>query len=133
MIHSPRRDRKTKAIAEALAMTVDAHPELAPHHPHPVRETDEWLWESATEFCAALDRRRRRKGHGARQVGMPTGLRSPATGRCYAIRKRFNRFARRRFDRGARPHRGRGQLPDQNLPPGSDGPRPAEPAPPEHF
>jgi hypothetical protein len=37
-------------------MTGDAHPELAPHHPHPVRETDEWLWESATEFCAALDR-----------------------------------------------------------------------------
>jgi|GEM_PF-4412827 len=24
--------------------------------PRPVRETDEWLWESATEFCAALDR-----------------------------------------------------------------------------
>ena len=56
MIHSSRRDRKTKAIAEALAMIADAHPELAPHRPRPVRETDEWLWESATEFCAALDR-----------------------------------------------------------------------------
>jgi hypothetical protein len=56
MIHSPRRQRKTKAIAEALAMIADAHPPLAPHQPHPVRETDEWLWESATEFCAALDR-----------------------------------------------------------------------------
>jgi hypothetical protein len=55
MIHSSRRDRKTKAIAEALAMIADAHPELDPHRPRPVRETDEWLWESATEFCAALD------------------------------------------------------------------------------
>jgi hypothetical protein len=56
MIHSSRRDRKTKAIAEALAMIADAHPELDPHRPRPVRETDEWLWESATEFCAAMDR-----------------------------------------------------------------------------
>jgi hypothetical protein len=56
MIHSSRHDRKTKAIAEVLAMIADAHSELAPHHPHPVRETDEWLWENATEFCAALDR-----------------------------------------------------------------------------
>src|ERR1700730_12592915 len=53
MIHSSRRDRKTKAIAEALAMLADAHPELDPHRPRPVRETDEWLWESAPEFCAA--------------------------------------------------------------------------------
>ena len=37
-------------------MFADTHPELVPHRPHPVRETDEWLWESATEFCAALDR-----------------------------------------------------------------------------
>jgi hypothetical protein len=56
MIHSSRRDRKTKAVAEALAMIADAHPELEPHRPRPVRETDEWLWESATEFYAALDR-----------------------------------------------------------------------------
>ena len=56
MIHSSRRDSKTKAIAEALAMLADAHPELDPHRPRPVRETDEWLWESATEFCASLDR-----------------------------------------------------------------------------
>ena len=39
MIHSPRRERKTKAIAEALAMIADAHPPLAPHQPHPVRAT----------------------------------------------------------------------------------------------
>ena len=56
MIHSSRRDRKAKAIAEASAMLADAHPELDPHRPRPVRETDEWLWESATEFCAAMDR-----------------------------------------------------------------------------
>jgi hypothetical protein len=55
MIHSSRRDRKTKAIAEALAMIADAHPELEPHRSRPTHETDEWLWESATEFCAALD------------------------------------------------------------------------------
>ena len=56
MIHSSHRDRKAKAIAEVLAMIANAHPELDPHRPRPVRETDEWLWESATEFCAALDR-----------------------------------------------------------------------------
>jgi hypothetical protein len=56
MIHSSHRDRKTKAIAEALAMIADAHLELDPHRPRPVSETDEWLWESATEFCAAMDR-----------------------------------------------------------------------------
>ena len=56
MIHSSHRDRKTKAIAEALAMIADAHLELDPHRPRPVRETDEWVCESATEFCATLDR-----------------------------------------------------------------------------
>ena len=56
MIHSSHRDRKTKAIAEVLAMMPDAHPELVRHRPRPVRETDEWLWENATEFCDALDR-----------------------------------------------------------------------------
>jgi len=55
MIHSSHRERKIKAIAEVLAMISDAHPELVRHRPRPVRETDEWLWESATEFCAALD------------------------------------------------------------------------------
>ena len=56
MIHSLHRNRKAKAIAEVLAMIADAHPPLAPHGPRPVRETDEWLFESAAEFCAALDR-----------------------------------------------------------------------------
>ena len=62
MIHSSHRDRKTKAIAEVLAMIADAHPELAPNDPRAVRETDQWLWEDATEFCAALDRYAGRTG-----------------------------------------------------------------------
>jgi hypothetical protein len=64
MIHSSRRDRracacaqrKAKAIAEVLAMIDDAHPPLAPHQPRPDLKTEEGLFESATEFCAALDR-----------------------------------------------------------------------------
>jgi hypothetical protein len=59
MIHSSRRERKTKAIAEALAMLADAQLEFVPNRPRLVRETDEWLWESATEFCASLDRAER--------------------------------------------------------------------------
>ena len=54
MINLSRRNRKAKAFAEVLAMIADTQPELAPQRS--VRETDEWLWESATEFCAALDR-----------------------------------------------------------------------------
>ena len=49
MIHTSHRDRKAKAIAEVLAM-IDAYPPLAPHWPRPVLETEEWLFESATEF-----------------------------------------------------------------------------------
>jgi hypothetical protein len=56
MIHSSHRNLRTKAIAEVLAMIADAHPERATHHPRAICESDEWLWESATEFCAALDR-----------------------------------------------------------------------------
>jgi hypothetical protein len=37
-------------------MIADAHPEIAPNQPRLVQESDEWLWENATEFCAALDR-----------------------------------------------------------------------------
>jgi hypothetical protein len=55
MIHSSQRNPRIKAIAEVLAMIADAHPKHATHHPHTIRESDEWLWESATEFCAALD------------------------------------------------------------------------------
>jgi hypothetical protein len=56
MIHSSHRDRKAKAIAEVLAMITNAYPPPAAHRPRPVHETDEWLWESATDFCAAMDR-----------------------------------------------------------------------------
>jgi hypothetical protein len=55
MIHSSHRDRKAKAIAEVLAMIADAHPQITPRRPHPVLETKEWLFESATEFIEALD------------------------------------------------------------------------------
>jgi hypothetical protein len=47
-----------RGVFTALAMVADAHPELEPHRPRSVRETDEWLWERATEFCAALLSRR---------------------------------------------------------------------------
>ena len=56
MIHSSHRNANTKAMAEVLAMIADAHPEHATYHPHATRESDEWLRENATEFCAALDR-----------------------------------------------------------------------------
>jgi hypothetical protein len=55
MIHSSRRNRKIKAIAEVLAMIAAAEPE--PCRRRPIHDMDEWPWEeSATEFCAALDR-----------------------------------------------------------------------------
>jgi hypothetical protein len=82
MIHSSRRDRKTKAIAEALAMIADAYPELDPHRPRPVRETDEWLWESATEFCAALDRYAERALE-IKRAHAPGGRRPRAQGRTH--------------------------------------------------
>jgi hypothetical protein len=70
MINSSRRDRKTKAIAEVLAMIADTHPHpgLAPHRSHPVRETDEWLLESATEFSEALEEYYAAHGHRSRKL-----------------------------------------------------------------
>ena len=56
MIHSSRRDRKTKAIAEVLAMIANAQAPLAPHRPRPVLEADERLFETAAEFWAALEK-----------------------------------------------------------------------------
>ena len=54
MIHSSRRDRKAKAVAEVLAMIANAHlPQ--PRRPRPVLEADEQLFESASEFFAALE------------------------------------------------------------------------------
>jgi hypothetical protein len=55
MIHSSHRDRKAKAIAEVLAM-IDGDLPLAPHRPRPVLETEEWLFESATEFIEAREK-----------------------------------------------------------------------------
>jgi len=58
MIHSSsRRERKTKAIAEVLAMIADAYPPLAPHRSRPLLETEEWLFESATEFMPRVLRK----------------------------------------------------------------------------
>jgi hypothetical protein len=56
MIHSSRRDRKAEAIAEVLAMIANAQASLAPHRPRPVLEADERLFETAAEFCAALEK-----------------------------------------------------------------------------
>jgi hypothetical protein len=56
MINPSSQNPTVRAIAKVLAMIADADSNLVPHHPRPVRETDEWLWESTTEFCAALDR-----------------------------------------------------------------------------
>jgi hypothetical protein len=50
MTPSSHRTPKNKAIAEVLAMIADAHPESATNC-----ESNESLWENATEFCAALD------------------------------------------------------------------------------
>jgi hypothetical protein len=55
MIHSSRRDRKAKAIAEVLAMIADGYPPRAPNRPRPGLETEEWLFGSATEFIEALE------------------------------------------------------------------------------
>ena len=55
MIHSSHRDRKAKVIAEVLAM-IDADLPLAPHRPRPVQETEEWLFEIATEFIEAREK-----------------------------------------------------------------------------
>jgi hypothetical protein len=55
MGRSSHQGQKDKAIAEMLAMIADTHPVSASQHPRLGRELDEWLWEDATEFCAALE------------------------------------------------------------------------------
>jgi hypothetical protein len=49
-----RRYRKAKATAELLAMIADVPPG-APQ-PRPALKTEEWLFESATEFVDALEK-----------------------------------------------------------------------------
>jgi hypothetical protein len=56
MTYLSLRERRTKAIAEVLAIIAGAYPELAPDRPDSDREADEWLWDIATGFCAVLDR-----------------------------------------------------------------------------
>ena len=56
MMSSSNRTPKVRAVAKVLAMIADADPNLLPNFRRPVLETDEWLWATATEFCAALDR-----------------------------------------------------------------------------
>ena len=51
MIPSSHRNPWNKAIAEALAMIANAHPETMTVH-----ESNDLLWEDAAEFCAALER-----------------------------------------------------------------------------
>jgi alkylhydroperoxidase family enzyme len=54
MIRSSRREGRTKAMAEVLAMLATAQP-FDPHRAHPASGAEESLFESATEFCAALE------------------------------------------------------------------------------
>ena len=56
MLYSSRRNRKTKAIAEMLAMIASARP-LTPHRAD-AADAEESLGESVAEFCAALERRK---------------------------------------------------------------------------
>jgi hypothetical protein len=52
-----------QAMAEMLAMMVEPHPPGTIHSSCSVRETDERMWESVTDFCAALDRYAGRAKH----------------------------------------------------------------------
>jgi hypothetical protein len=69
MIPSSHRNPKNKAIAEVLAMIADAHPQSVTNC-----ESNESLWENATEFCAALDRLARESFTGRTTAGrLPEG------------------------------------------------------------
>jgi hypothetical protein len=56
MTRSSRRIDRTKVIATVLAMIADAVPESTPQHRCRAFESDESLWETTIEFCAAMDR-----------------------------------------------------------------------------
>ncbi len=60
MLFSSRRNSKTRVIAEVLAMIASAR-ELAPHRLDAAADAEESLYESATEFCAALEQYAARK------------------------------------------------------------------------
>ncbi len=74
MIQSPRRDRKAKALAEALALIADTDPVCRPEHPALTDSENERLWEDATAFGAALDKLFAR--HMDRKAGKPARRRS---------------------------------------------------------
>jgi hypothetical protein len=87
MIHSSRRDRKAKAVAEVLVMIADAYPPLAPHRPRPVLETEEWLFEKCRELrCFRRYRGASRRSRSRVQlaerfvVEMPAGIVLAASG-----------------------------------------------------
>jgi hypothetical protein len=54
MIRSSRRESRTKAFAEVLAMIANTNP-FGPGRAHRALDVEESLFESATEFCAALE------------------------------------------------------------------------------
>jgi hypothetical protein len=54
MIYSSRRNSKTKEIAEVLAMIASARQPI-PNRVDATANAEESLYESATEFCAALE------------------------------------------------------------------------------
>jgi len=54
MIRSSRRACRTKAVAEVLAMIANVSP-FVPYRAHHALDVEESLFESATEFCAALE------------------------------------------------------------------------------
>ncbi len=60
MLYSSRRNNKAKVIAEVLAMIASAR-ELAPHRVEAATDAEESFYESATEFCAALEQYAARK------------------------------------------------------------------------
>jgi hypothetical protein len=68
MIYSSRRTRRAKAFAEALAMTADAYLPLMRRRPLPILDAEEWLFESATEFCAALEKFAKRRATQIKRV-----------------------------------------------------------------
>lgn len=56
MIQPPRKDRKAKVIAEALALIADTDPGSGRENARLTDSKDERLWEDATAFGAALEK-----------------------------------------------------------------------------
>jgi hypothetical protein len=69
MIPSQRKDRKAKAIAEALALIAGTGPGSGPEYAPLADSEDERLWDDATAFGAALEKLFER--HLDRKAGKP--------------------------------------------------------------